>query len=108
MISGRGKIFTAGLDLTDAASTFVGDDPSKDVARKAFDHRRLIKDYQETFTCIEKVLAKIYAIVNFLYPLKLSVPSRPSWLFMVHVWAEGWTSLLHVISGCALLMLGSR
>ena len=73
VISGRGKIFTAGLDLTDAASTFVGNDPSKDVARKAFDHRRLIKDYQETFTCIEKVLAMIYAIVALCLPISFTL-----------------------------------
>ena len=54
-ISGRGKSFTSGIDLVDAASSLMGDDPDKDVARKAFVHRKFIEDYQLTFTCIEKV-----------------------------------------------------
>ena len=52
MISANGRIFTAGLDLKDAAPTDMGG-AGGDVARKAFHLRREILDIQETFNAIE-------------------------------------------------------
>ena len=60
LFTSAGPVFTAGLDLTDAAQTLFsvpGDDP----ARKAFFLRQnLIRPYQDTFTSIEKVHIWIY------------------------------------------------
>uniref|UniRef100_A0A7N8WPI1 Delta(3,5)-Delta(2,4)-dienoyl-CoA isomerase, mitochondrial n=1 Tax=Mastacembelus armatus TaxID=205130 RepID=A0A7N8WPI1_9TELE len=53
VVSGAGKIFTAGIDLMDMASDVLqpgGDD----TARVSWNIRRIITKYQETFSVIEK------------------------------------------------------
>jgi delta(3,5)-delta(2,4)-dienoyl-CoA isomerase len=55
IISGNGKHFTAGLDLTDMGplmETVLGDD---DIARKFRTLQQFIKRYQLSFTSIEQV-----------------------------------------------------
>lgn len=53
VISANGRIFTAGLDLKDAAPTDMGGAGSKDVARKAYHLRREILEIQQSFNNIE-------------------------------------------------------
>ncbi|XP_035584520.1 delta(3,5)-Delta(2,4)-dienoyl-CoA isomerase, mitochondrial-like [Zalophus californianus] len=63
VISGAGKLFTAGIDLTDIASEILqphGDD----VARISWYLRRLISRYQETFSVIEKCPKPVIAAVH--------------------------------------------
>ncbi|XP_066495156.1 delta(3,5)-Delta(2,4)-dienoyl-CoA isomerase, mitochondrial [Tiliqua scincoides] len=63
VISGAGKIFTAGIDLVEMGSEFLlveGDD----VARKSWNIRKKIRDYQETFTVLEKCPKPVIAAVH--------------------------------------------
>uniref|UniRef100_A0A0B8RRY5 Delta(3,5)-Delta(2,4)-dienoyl-CoA isomerase, mitochondrial n=1 Tax=Philothamnus irregularis TaxID=1899461 RepID=A0A0B8RRY5_9SAUR len=63
VISGAGKMFTSGIDLMDMGSVFMmaeGDD----VARKAWNIRKNIRDYQESFTVLEKCPKPIIAAVH--------------------------------------------
>lgn len=53
VISANGRIFTAGLDLKDAAPTELGGGEKQDAARKAFHTRREILEIQESFNHIE-------------------------------------------------------
>ncbi|XP_061172954.1 delta(3,5)-Delta(2,4)-dienoyl-CoA isomerase, mitochondrial-like [Saccostrea echinata] len=62
LVSGSGKAFTAGLDLTDMAEDFMSSD--LEVGRKAFKLRNLIRDYQETFTVIEKCPKPVIAAIH--------------------------------------------
>ena len=60
IISASGSVFTAGLDLNDAAEMFFSV-TGNDVARKAFYLRdNVIKPYQMSFTSIEKVCKYMY------------------------------------------------
>ncbi|PVD25546.1 hypothetical protein C0Q70_13202 [Pomacea canaliculata] len=63
VLSGAGKMFTAGLDLTDAIlqETTMSD---ADVGRKAFSLRRNIALFQESFTVIEKCPKPVIAAVH--------------------------------------------
>ncbi|XP_025028963.1 delta(3,5)-Delta(2,4)-dienoyl-CoA isomerase, mitochondrial [Python bivittatus] len=63
VLSGAGKVFTSGIDLMEMGSVFVmaeGDD----VARKAWNIRKKIRDYQESFTVLEKCPKPIIAAVH--------------------------------------------
>ncbi|XP_018598435.2 delta(3,5)-Delta(2,4)-dienoyl-CoA isomerase, mitochondrial [Scleropages formosus] len=63
VVSGAGKIFTAGIDLMDMSSDFiqpVGDDS----ARTSWNLRRLIAKYQETFSVIEKCPKPVVVAVH--------------------------------------------
>ncbi|XP_004690656.1 PREDICTED: delta(3,5)-Delta(2,4)-dienoyl-CoA isomerase, mitochondrial [Condylura cristata] len=63
VISGGGKMFTAGIDLMDMASDILqprGDD----VARISWHLRSLIAKYQETFSVIEKCPKPVIAAVH--------------------------------------------
>ena len=51
-----------GLDLTDAADVFTSD--SDDVGRNAFRLRRLIQNYQLSFTVIERCRVPVIAAVH--------------------------------------------
>lgn len=63
VISGAGKMFTAGIDLVDMASEFL--QPSgDDAARIAWYLRDLISQYQKTFTVIEKCPKPVIAAVH--------------------------------------------
>lgn len=57
VISGRGKIFSGGLDLTSMVQEVPEFfDASKDSARRAKDLAKLIRSFQQSFTQIEQVL----------------------------------------------------
>uniref|UniRef100_A0A803TTL7 Enoyl-CoA hydratase 1 n=1 Tax=Anolis carolinensis TaxID=28377 RepID=A0A803TTL7_ANOCA len=63
VISGAGKLFTSGIDLMEMGSIFVmvgGDD----TARKAWNIRRKIREYQETFTVLEKCPKPVIAAIH--------------------------------------------
>ncbi|XP_027946463.1 delta(3,5)-Delta(2,4)-dienoyl-CoA isomerase, mitochondrial [Eumetopias jubatus] len=63
VISGAGKLFTAGVDLTEIASEILqprGDD----VARISWYLRSLISRYQETFSVIEKCPKPVIAAIH--------------------------------------------
>ncbi|XP_053461385.1 delta(3,5)-Delta(2,4)-dienoyl-CoA isomerase, mitochondrial [Nycticebus coucang] len=63
VISGAGKVFTAGIDLMDLASDLLqpqGDDP----ARISWYLRNLITQYQETFSVIEKCPKPVIAAIQ--------------------------------------------
>ncbi|KAI8320237.1 ClpP/crotonase [Martensiomyces pterosporus] len=57
VLSGSGSMFTAGLDLKEAASNprfnGTGDDENADVARKGYYHRLHIMDWQDCFSAVE-------------------------------------------------------
>lgn len=63
VVSGAGKLFTSGLDLTESAGLFVGDGET-DTARKAFAMRRTVMEYQNSFTAIEKCPKPVIAAVH--------------------------------------------
>lgn len=63
VVSGAGKIFTAGIDLMDMAGDIlqpVGDD----MARTSWNLRRIISKYQETFSVIEKCPKPVVVAVH--------------------------------------------
>ncbi|XP_060069005.1 delta(3,5)-Delta(2,4)-dienoyl-CoA isomerase, mitochondrial-like isoform X2 [Ylistrum balloti] len=63
VLSGAGKVFTAGLDLMDIDSVAIMQS-DMDPARKAFAIRGTIADYQETFTVIEKCTKPVIAAIH--------------------------------------------
>ncbi|XP_025051315.1 delta(3,5)-Delta(2,4)-dienoyl-CoA isomerase, mitochondrial [Alligator sinensis] len=59
VLSGAGKLFTAGIDLAEMASVFMmaeGDD----TARRAWHLRKKIREYQERVTCPKPVIAAVH------------------------------------------------
>ncbi|XP_074872448.1 delta(3,5)-Delta(2,4)-dienoyl-CoA isomerase, mitochondrial-like isoform X1 [Carettochelys insculpta] len=63
VVSGAGKLFTAGIDLMEMGSVFVmveGDD----TARKAWNLRKKIREYQESFNVLEKCPKPVIAAVH--------------------------------------------
>lgn len=63
IISGKGKMFTAGLDLMSAASLFAPD-PDKDVSRKAFAMMQFIRFAQDSCNVIEKCNKPVIAAIH--------------------------------------------
>ncbi|XP_062408603.1 delta(3,5)-Delta(2,4)-dienoyl-CoA isomerase, mitochondrial [Sardina pilchardus] len=63
IISGAGKIFTAGIDLMDMASDVLQPE-GDDIARTSWNMRRIIAKYQETFSVIEKCPKPVVAAVH--------------------------------------------
>ncbi|XP_069842718.1 delta(3,5)-Delta(2,4)-dienoyl-CoA isomerase, mitochondrial isoform X1 [Dendropsophus ebraccatus] len=63
VISGAGKMFTSGIDLMDMASDFL-QPQEDDAARIAWNLRKKIVDYQESFTVIEKCTKPVIAAVH--------------------------------------------
>uniref|UniRef100_A0A4W6FXW2 Delta(3,5)-Delta(2,4)-dienoyl-CoA isomerase, mitochondrial n=1 Tax=Lates calcarifer TaxID=8187 RepID=A0A4W6FXW2_LATCA len=59
VVSGAGKIFTAGIDLMDMASDVL-QPQGDDTARISWNLRQKITKYQETFSVIEKFLVSEY------------------------------------------------
>jgi Delta3,5-Delta2,4-dienoyl-CoA isomerase len=53
LISGSGKGFTAGIDLSELADIASSDD--EDVGRKAFRTLKIVKDYQNSISSVEIV-----------------------------------------------------
>ncbi|KAJ7995225.1 hypothetical protein DPEC_G00242330 [Dallia pectoralis] len=63
VVSGAGKAFTAGIDLMDMASEVL--QPAEgDMARNAWNMRRIITKYQETFSVIEKCPKPVVVAVH--------------------------------------------
>ncbi|XP_030331011.1 delta(3,5)-Delta(2,4)-dienoyl-CoA isomerase, mitochondrial isoform X2 [Strigops habroptila] len=63
VVSGAGKVFSAGLDLADVGSELLmveGDDP----ARKAWNLRKKICAFQESFSVLEKCLKPVIVAVH--------------------------------------------
>ncbi|KAG6928176.1 enoyl-CoA hydratase 1, partial [Chelydra serpentina] len=61
VVSGAGKLFTAGIDLMEMSSVFVmveGDD----MARKAWNLRKKIREYQESFTVLQRCPKPVIAL----------------------------------------------
>ncbi|NP_001005704.1 delta(3,5)-Delta(2,4)-dienoyl-CoA isomerase, mitochondrial [Xenopus tropicalis] len=63
VISGAGKMFTSGIDLFDLGSDFL-QQQEDDPARIAWNLRKKISDYQETFSVIEKCTKPVIAAVH--------------------------------------------
>ncbi|XP_033988667.1 delta(3,5)-Delta(2,4)-dienoyl-CoA isomerase, mitochondrial [Trematomus bernacchii] len=53
LVSGAGKIFTAGIDLMDMAGDILQPE-GDDMARRSWNMKKIITKYQETFSVIEK------------------------------------------------------
>uniref|UniRef100_A0A8C7SWA2 Enoyl CoA hydratase 1, peroxisomal n=1 Tax=Oncorhynchus mykiss TaxID=8022 RepID=A0A8C7SWA2_ONCMY len=63
VVSGAGKVFTAGVDFMDMASEVLQPE-GDDMARTSWNMRRIIAMYQETFTVIEKCLKPVVVAVK--------------------------------------------
>ncbi|XP_033735841.1 delta(3,5)-Delta(2,4)-dienoyl-CoA isomerase, mitochondrial-like isoform X2 [Pecten maximus] len=63
VLSGAGRVFTAGLDLTDTGSVSAKES-GLDTSRKAFAIRKKLADYQDTFTAIEQCTKPVIAAVH--------------------------------------------
>ncbi|XP_066933116.1 delta(3,5)-Delta(2,4)-dienoyl-CoA isomerase, mitochondrial-like [Clytia hemisphaerica] len=63
VLSGSGKLFTAGLDVMSFASSLMPT-PDGDVGRKAFSMRKMIKEIQDSLTVIEKCPQPVIAAVH--------------------------------------------
>ncbi|XP_043913170.1 delta(3,5)-Delta(2,4)-dienoyl-CoA isomerase, mitochondrial isoform X3 [Protopterus annectens] len=63
VMSGAGKAFSAGIDLIDMANDFV-EPQGDDVARIAWNLRKRILQYQETFTVMEKCSKPVIVAVH--------------------------------------------
>lgn len=64
VITGAGKIFTAGLDIMDFGQNVLGNPNSGDSSRLAFKMRHVVLDLQETFTVIEKCTKPVIAAIH--------------------------------------------
>ncbi|CAF0804643.1 unnamed protein product [Brachionus calyciflorus] len=62
LVSGKGKGFTAGLDLTELSQMASMD--IEDVGRKGFQFQRVIEDYQTSLTSIEKCHKPVIALIH--------------------------------------------
>uniref|UniRef100_A0A3Q1HG18 Delta(3,5)-Delta(2,4)-dienoyl-CoA isomerase, mitochondrial n=1 Tax=Anabas testudineus TaxID=64144 RepID=A0A3Q1HG18_ANATE len=63
VVSGAGKIFTAGIDLMDMASNLLQPE-GDDTARVSWNLRKTITKYQETFSVIEKCSKPVVVAVH--------------------------------------------
>ncbi|KAM4697226.1 delta(3,5)-Delta(2,4)-dienoyl-CoA isomerase, mitochondrial isoform 1-T1 [Rhinophrynus dorsalis] len=63
VVSGAGKMFTSGIDLVDMSSEFL-QSQEDDPARIAWNMRRKIAEYQETFSVIEKCPKPVIAAIH--------------------------------------------
>ena len=60
VVSGKGKIFTAGLDLTQFSSILMAGDESgeeQDIGRRGFKIKNIIENFQDSLSSIENVIA---------------------------------------------------
>lgn len=65
VLSGAGKLFTAGLDLTDLGSVIaIRENADLDLARKAFKMRKFLTNWQQNFNSIEKCSKPVLAAVH--------------------------------------------
>ncbi|KAI9251967.1 ClpP/crotonase-like domain-containing protein [Sporodiniella umbellata] len=63
VVSGLGKVFTAGLDLSETNIAALGSD-DQDVARRTYNNRPFIKDFQDAFTAIELCSQPVIAAIH--------------------------------------------
>ncbi|KAM6931621.1 delta(3,5)-Delta(2,4)-dienoyl-CoA isomerase, mitochondrial [Lycodopsis pacificus] len=63
VVSGAGKVFTAGIDLMDMAGDILSPE-GDDAARIAWNMRKVIAKYQETFSVIEKCPKPVVVAVH--------------------------------------------
>lgn len=63
VVSGAGKIFTAGIDLMDIAADVLQPD-GDDTARVSWNIRKIISKYQDTFSVIEKCPKPVIVAVH--------------------------------------------
>ncbi|NXA16630.1 ECH1 protein, partial [Sapayoa aenigma] len=63
VISGAGDAFTSGIDLADLGEAFLGI-PGEDVARRAWNLRQKILEFQESFNVLEKCPKPVIAAVH--------------------------------------------
>ncbi|XP_041851772.1 delta(3,5)-Delta(2,4)-dienoyl-CoA isomerase, mitochondrial isoform X1 [Melanotaenia boesemani] len=63
VVSGAGKIFTAGIDLMDMAGDILQPE-GDDTARVSWNMRKIISKYQETFSVIEKCPKPVVVAVH--------------------------------------------
>ncbi|XP_075968087.1 delta(3,5)-Delta(2,4)-dienoyl-CoA isomerase, mitochondrial isoform X3 [Anarhichas minor] len=63
VVSGAGKVFTAGIDLMDMAGDILSPE-GDDAARIAWNVRKVITKYQETFSVIEKCPKPVVVAVH--------------------------------------------
>ncbi|XP_052273203.1 delta(3,5)-Delta(2,4)-dienoyl-CoA isomerase, mitochondrial-like isoform X2 [Dreissena polymorpha] len=65
VLSGAGKIFTAGLDLTDLGAVIaIREHPDYDTGRRAFKLRQFLTEWQRSFSAIEKCNKPVIAAVH--------------------------------------------
>ncbi|NWY08209.1 ECH1 protein, partial [Nothoprocta ornata] len=62
VLSGAGKLFTAGIDLMDVGELLGLQ--GEDTARKAWQLRQIIRDFQESFTVLEKCPKPVIVAVH--------------------------------------------
>ncbi|XP_034767191.1 delta(3,5)-Delta(2,4)-dienoyl-CoA isomerase, mitochondrial [Acipenser ruthenus] len=63
VVSGAGKIFTAGIDLMDMAGDVLQPE-GDDAARRAWNLQRKIREYQDTFSVIERCSKPVLVAVH--------------------------------------------
>ncbi|XP_051631226.1 delta(3,5)-Delta(2,4)-dienoyl-CoA isomerase, mitochondrial-like [Manacus candei] len=63
VVSGAGNAFTSGIDLADLGGLFLGI-PGEDVARRAWNLRQKILEFQESFSVLEKCPKPVIAAVH--------------------------------------------
>ena len=63
VLSGRGKLFTAGLDLRDAMKSLVGDE-AHDTSRKAYYMRKFIMAFQASFTQVDNCRVPVISAIH--------------------------------------------
>ncbi|KAM6289228.1 delta(3,5)-Delta(2,4)-dienoyl-CoA isomerase, mitochondrial [Aegotheles albertisi] len=64
VISGAGKVFTAGIDLAEMGAEFLTGEEDEDVARRGWRLRQKIQQYQETFNVLEKCPKPVIVAVH--------------------------------------------
>uniref|UniRef100_A0A3B4TEZ2 Delta(3,5)-Delta(2,4)-dienoyl-CoA isomerase, mitochondrial n=1 Tax=Seriola dumerili TaxID=41447 RepID=A0A3B4TEZ2_SERDU len=78
VVSGAGKIFTAGIDLMDMASDVL-QPQGDDTARVSWNLRQKIAKYQETFSVIEKWLLCSVAGVDLITACDIRLCTQDAW-----------------------------
>uniref|UniRef100_A0A3Q1F8S0 Enoyl CoA hydratase 1, peroxisomal n=1 Tax=Acanthochromis polyacanthus TaxID=80966 RepID=A0A3Q1F8S0_9TELE len=78
VVSGAGKIFTAGIDLTSVASNVLqpgGDD----IGRVSWNIRNILLEYQDTFSVIEKVRNTSGSCVDLITACDIRLCTQDAW-----------------------------
>ncbi|KAI8069329.1 ClpP/crotonase-like domain-containing protein [Gongronella butleri] len=64
VVSGAGRMFTAGLDLQDNGLTATATQTAVDIARATYNTREKIRQFQNVFTAIEKCQKPVLAAIH--------------------------------------------